>query len=67
MTDTFLKGDLGSQTHELVELLYKRLDDCIRASEFKVEPDDEFNLGINCRIANELNWIQSVLDIVERS
>ena len=67
MSDTFLSVDAASQLHEVVDLLYKRLDHVKRALDVKVAEDDEFDLGINCRLANELEWINGVLDIIERS
>jgi hypothetical protein len=33
----------------------------------KFELDDEFELGINCRMANEAEWLEDLLEMVERS
>ena len=50
---------------DIREELYRRLDDVRRASAVKVEQDDEFNLGINCRLANEEEWLLNLLHKLE--
>jgi hypothetical protein len=52
---------------DLVDALYMRLSDVRRALDVRVMPDDEFDLGINCRAANEEMWLQELLDSVEKS
>ena len=65
-TDT----DFFDRTHyqdQLVEALYDRLDAVRNALAVRVDRDDEFNLGINCRATNEEMWLMELLDKVERS
>ena len=66
MTNT----DFFDRTHyqdQIVEALYDRLDAVRRALDVRVDRDDEFELGINCRLANEELWLTTLLDVVERS
>jgi hypothetical protein len=56
-----------SDVEMLRDELYRRLDDARRSSAVKVEPDDEFNLGINCRLANEEMWLLDLLHKLEMS
>jgi hypothetical protein len=68
MTNT--TTDFFDRTHyqdQLVEALYDRLDAVRQTLAVRVDPDDEFNLGINCRAANEELWLTTLLDVVERS
>jgi hypothetical protein len=52
--------------HKLtVEKLYQRLSDVNRA--MAVKPmDDEFELGIDCRLANEQAWLMNLLHEIEK-
>jgi len=52
-------------TDDIVDALYARLEEVRRASAVKVEPDDEFNMGINCRLANEEDWLTELLQKIE--
>lgn len=68
MTDsTFLPSDSEKQRQEIVQALYARLSEVRRASLVKFPLDDEFELGINCRLANEAEWLEDLLDKIERS
>lgn len=50
----------------LLDALYERLDDVRRALAVRVDRDDEFELGINCRLTNEEWWLLDVLDKMEK-
>ena len=50
-----------------VEALYQRLDDVRRASAVVVQEGDLFELGINCRLANEEMWLKDLLDQIEKN
>lgn len=63
-TDFFTRTGL---TNELIEELYRRLVDVRRALDVRVDRDDEFDLGINCRLTNEEWWLLDLLDKVEKS
>ena len=52
---------------QLIESLYQRLDEVRRAAAVKVDEEDAFDLGIDCRIANEHWWLQTLLANVEKS
>jgi hypothetical protein len=67
MNDTYLPADPASSRDEIVEALYARLSDVRRASRVTFDLDDEFELGINCRLANEAEWLEDLLDKIERS
>ena len=68
MTDnTFLPSDTGDALQEVKDALYGRLKEVRRASIVKFPLDDEFELGINCRMANEAEWLEDLLDKIERS
>jgi hypothetical protein len=67
MNDTFLPADPASSRDEIVEALYDRLKEVRRASLVKFPLEDEFELGINCRLANEAEWLEDLLDKIERS
>jgi len=68
MTDnTFLPSDTGDALQEVKDALYERLKEVRRASVVKFPLDDEFELGINCRMANEAEWLEDLLDKIERS
>jgi hypothetical protein len=68
MTDnTFLPSDTGDALQEVKDALYQRLADARQAAEVKFPLADEFELGINCRLDNEILWLESLLDKIERS
>lgn len=68
MTESsFLPSDTEKQRHDIVQALYARLSDVRRASVVQIPVDDEFELGINCRLANEAEWLEDLLDKIERS
>jgi hypothetical protein len=67
MTDTFLPKDPVALKDELVSALYLRLQDVRRCAKVQVPENDEFELGIDCRIANELMWLEDIIDRIERS
>lgn len=66
MTDFYSK-DPQTFADQLVESLYKRLDDVRRAVAVSVDRDDEFEMGISCRLANEEFWMETLLANVEKS
>jgi hypothetical protein len=54
MTDfTFLPSDTAEAKHDIVQALYDRLKDVRRAMNVRPSIDDEFEMGIDCRLANE--------------
>ena len=62
--------DFFDRTHyqdQIVEALYDRLDEVRRALAVTVQYGDDFDSGINCRLANEEYWLTTLLDRVERS
>jgi len=65
--NTFLPSDPELKRLEIVQELYRRLHDVRRAAAVQVPIDDEFELGINCRLANEAEWLEDLLDKIERS
>jgi hypothetical protein len=67
VANTFLTADPAEAKQAIVAALYDRLTEVRRASRVKFELDDEFELGINCRLANEAEWLEDLLDTVERS
>lgn len=68
MSDTFLPKDLVSSKHEIVQELYVRLSDVRRAiAGSKTFTHDEFDLGINYRLHCEAEWLEDLLDKIERS
>lgn len=68
MTESsFLPSDTEKQRHDIVQALYARLSDVRRASVVQIPVEDEFELGINCRLANEAEWLEDLLDKIERS
>jgi len=68
MTDSsFLPSEASEAKHDIVQALYGRLKEVRRASNVKFDLDDEFELGINCRLANEAEWLEDLLDKIERS
>ena len=67
MSDTFLSAEPVSSREEIIQELYDRLRDVRRASDMKFPITDDFELGINCRSANEEQWLIDLLDKIERS
>jgi len=47
--------------------LYLLLEKVRRSAAVKVAEDDEFNLGINCALANEEMWLTELLHKLEIS
>ena len=67
MTDNFISSDPEQAKNEIVEMLYERLHEVRRVLGIRVPLDDEFEQGINCRVANEEFWLEELLDKIERS
>ena len=68
MTDfTFLPAEATDAKHEIVQALYQRLKDVRRTINVRPALEDEFELGIDCRLANEVEWLESLLEKIERS
>ena len=67
MTDAFLPADPVAQKDKIVQALYLRLHDVRRCAKVQVPENDEFELGIDCRLANELMWLEDIIDRIERS
>ena len=67
MTDNFISSDPEQAKRDIVEALYERLHEVRRALGVRVPLDDEFEQGINCRVANEEFWLEELLDKIERS
>jgi hypothetical protein len=67
MSDTFLSAEPVSSREEIIQELYDRLRAVRRASDIKFPIDEQFELGINCRLANEADWLENLLDKIERS
>jgi hypothetical protein len=68
MTDSsFLPPDPAQAKQAIIAALYDRLTEVRRASRVKFELDDEFEMGIDCRLANESEWLENLLEVIERS
>jgi hypothetical protein len=68
MTDfTFLPSETTEAKHEIVQALYQRLKEVRRAINAGFPSGDEFELGIDCRLANEAEWLEDLLEKIERS
>jgi hypothetical protein len=68
MTDfTFLPAEATDAKHEIVQALYDRLKEVRRAINAGFPSGDEFELGIDCRLANEELWLEELLNKIERS
>lgn len=63
----FLPKNPQDALDNMKNLLYDRLCDVKAALAVRVGEDDEFDLGINCRLANEEVWLNDLLDKIERS
>ena len=66
MTEFYPK-DPEKLTNQVIDELYKRLDDVRRTLGVRVPRDDEFEQGINCRAANEEFWLEELLANIEKS
>ena len=51
----------------LLDALYDRLEAVRRALAVHVQHGDEFDLGINCRLSNEEQWLLDLLDKMEKT
>jgi len=60
-------NDSAFMSSDIVRALHERLSEVRRASNMKFPLDDEFELGINCRLANEAEWLEDLLEKIERS
>ena len=67
MSDTFLHADPAQAKQDIVDALYDRLAEVRRAINVRYPSTDEFEVGINCRLANEEVWLETLLDKIERS
>ena len=67
MTTDFLPKDYEKAYTELKEILYQRYKDVRRTLAVPVNPNDEFDLGIDCAKTNEAEWLEDLLDKIERS
>ena len=47
---------------DIVDMLVQRLEDCRRSAAVKVSAYDEFDMGIDCRIANEIAWLEESVE-----
>ena len=63
----FISSDTAEAKHDIVQALYDRLKEVRRAINMKFPLDDEFELGIDCRLANEAEWLEDLLEKIERS
>lgn len=50
---------------EIIDALQSRLNDINRATELKYPIQDEFEMGIDCRVANEQHWLEELLDKIK--
>jgi hypothetical protein len=66
MTD-FYSRDPEKLSNQIIDELYKRLDEVRRTLGVRVERDDEFEQGINCRASNEEFWLEEFLSNIEKS
>jgi hypothetical protein len=64
---TTLPRDSEEQRHAIVQELYDRLQSVQHNMACHVNPDDFFEQGIDCRLANEEMWLLQLLDKIERS
>jgi len=51
---------------KLVDAIIKRLYDVERAMKVKPDLDDQFDLGIDCRLTNEHWWLNHILAKFEK-
>ena len=65
MSDTFLPADPVSSKEQIVEQLYNRLSDIRLRLEHA--PGDEFEEGLDYAMTIEREWLEDLLDIIERS
>jgi hypothetical protein len=50
---------------DIVATLNARLEDIRRAEEQKYPIQDEFEMGIDCRLANERLWLETLLNTIK--
>jgi hypothetical protein len=67
MTTEFLSKDYEKAFEQVRADLYDRLKEVRRTLAVKVDQDDDFNLGIDCAKTNEAEWLEDLLDKIERS
>lgn len=67
MSSAFFDQDQLTREQQLIDALYDRLSEVRRALAVRVQHGDEFESGINCRLANEEWWLLDLLDKYERS
>lgn len=67
MSSTFFDQDQPTREQQIVDALYDRLSAVRRVLDVRVDRDDEFEQGINCRASNEQYWLETLLDKIERS
>jgi hypothetical protein len=67
MKTEFLPKDTDKAFDTLKAELYDRLKEVRRTLAVKVDQDDDFNLGIDCAKTNEAEWLEDLLDKIERS
>lgn len=68
MNDTFLPADPVSSRQEIIQELYDRLKEVRHAiAGSKTFTRDEFDLGINYRLCCEAEWLEDLLEKIERS
>ena len=53
--------------NDIIEVLYERLHEVRRTLAVKVDQEDQFDLGINCRATNEEAWLADLLTNIEMS
>ena len=66
MSDRFLPHDPVSSKDQIVAELYDRLEIC-RVTQESILCQDGFDAGVDCRLTNEIEWLEKLLDIIERS
>lgn len=53
-------------TEQILEALYARIAQVNRATDMRHPIEDEFEMGINCRLANEHAWLNQLIYDIER-
>jgi hypothetical protein len=64
MSDTFNES---ASREAIIQELYDRLRVVRRAIEMKIPVNDDFDVGIKCRLANEEVWLENLISKVEWS
>ena len=67
MPSDFLHSKPDKAKHQIVEILYERLREVRQASVGKTFTHDEFDQGVNYRLYCEAEWLEDLLDKIERS